>query len=76
MIRFLNLTDDIWGADNEDRIFEFAWYDTVSGTIISFNEQTVWSSWEDFEDDFNNSDDIFSLIDINRFKNIFKEGKK
>jgi hypothetical protein len=45
MIRFLNLTDQITEGEKK-----FAFFDTVTGKIVSFNDDNIFDSWKEFEE--------------------------
>lgn len=82
MIRFLDLTNDIWGGyefseEEKKEIFEFAWYDTCTCKILSFYDENVWSSWKDFESDFLHDVKFKkTAYSIDRFKNLFIRKEK
>lgn len=59
MLRFINLTGQITEGDHE-----FAWYDTIIDKFLEFNGIQTWSTWEDFEQDYDGDD-------IKRFKGLF-----
>lgn len=65
MLRFIDLTGQITSS------FEFAWYDTVKDTFITFNGMQTWDCWEDFEEDIKLDTDLC----IDRFKALFPKDK-
>ena len=69
MIRFVNVTGQITFASDD---FWFAWYDTITDTFMEFNNTQVWSSWKEFEEDLNKSNNIHSL---EKFKELYKGQK-
>ena len=57
MIRLLDLNGQIWA-----RCKEFVFYDTRTGTILSFDEEQVFDDWEDFLYAYNlESEEKYSL---------------
>jgi hypothetical protein len=50
MIRFLNLKNQICEGQND-----FAFFDTVSDTILTFGDEQVFSSLQDFEENYKQS---------------------
>ncbi len=50
MIRFIDIGDQIINGGTD-----FAWFDTVIGRFLEFNGMHVWSSWDEFINDFNGS---------------------
>ena len=65
MIRFIDLTDQIL-----DDTFMFAWYDTVRAEFVYIGGFCTWSSWDDFEDDYNNFG--HHNFTLERFRSLFK----
>ena len=50
MIRFLNLKNQICEGQNE-----FAFFDTISDTILTFGDEQIFSSLQEFEDAYKKS---------------------
>lgn len=50
MIRFLNLKDQICEGENH-----FAFFDTISDTILTFGNEQVFSSLDEFEEAYKES---------------------
>ena len=50
MIRFLNLKDQICEGQND-----FAFFDTISDTILTFDNEQVFSSLAEFEEAYKKS---------------------
>lgn len=60
MIRFLNLKDQITEGESD-----FAFYDTVSNRILTFDDEQVFSSIDEFEEAYiNNYDRIKPSITL------------
>jgi hypothetical protein len=69
-IRFIDLTNDTYNNKN-NKEFKFIYYNIVTNQILSFNNKTVWSSWEEFETDFN-ADNDNKFEDDEEFAKLFK----
>jgi len=76
MIRFLDLTEDIWMEEVLEQYPEtlaFAWYCTSTDKILSFNDNNVWDSWEDFERDYLES---WNSDSLERYRTLFVTRRK
>ncbi len=61
MIRFIDLGKQISDAP------EFAWWDTITDTFLSYGESYTWESWEAFVADFRPG----PMRPIARFQSLF-----
>ena len=48
MIRFINLTGQIFIDDDEPH---FAWFDTITSRFMTFDDSQDWNTWKEFEQD-------------------------
>jgi hypothetical protein len=78
MIRFLDLTDQITEGEKN-----FAFFDTVTGSMCSFNGEQVFDSWKDFEEAYFNtsfstgdygSAGVSDLHSLDRLQKLVPEG--
>jgi len=51
MIRFINLTGQIYVVPPDDSDPHFAWFDTITDGFMEFNDSQEWHTWNDFVDD-------------------------
>jgi len=75
MIRFINLTGQIFIDDNEPH---FAWFDSVIDVFMEFNQSQEWHTWEEFKvdmlqhcHDHNMSSEVADR-NLSRFKRLFQ----
>ena len=47
MIRFIDIREQILDGERN-----FAWFDTITDQFIEYNGTHVWSSWDEFINDF------------------------
>lgn len=59
MIRFIDI-----GGQITDGQHCFAWWNTVEDKFISFHDEYVWRSWDEFEQDYDGDE-------IERFRSLF-----
>ena len=60
MIRFIDLGKQI-GLD-EEWPREFCFWSTVSDRFLEFQGSQVWSSWRDFESDYDEDDQMLERL--------------
>lgn len=53
MIRFINIEDGVYPFSESKDCPQFSWWDTISDEFLTFNDEQMWDSWDDFEKDFN-----------------------
>ena len=51
MIRFINLTGQIYVVPPNDSEPHFAWFDTIVDEFMRFNDSQEWNNWNEFVDD-------------------------
>jgi hypothetical protein len=55
MKRFINISSQYYSFnDNKDLVF--AWLDTITDSFERHSDAQIWTSWEDFEQDFEGKD--------------------
>jgi hypothetical protein len=76
MKRFLDLRGQIYLDDDlplEERYVVFAFYDTSSDKIESFDDEQVFESWQDFEHAFTFEAARKDLSDLERYRGLCPE---
>ena len=69
MIRFINVTNDMYPYNNDDEFIEFAWYDTVTDRFVDLCGTQTWNSWESFAADLREFG--WRNMNLERFKDLF-----
>ena len=62
MIRFIDIGEQILDGERN-----FAWFNTITDCFFEYNGTQVWSSWDEFVDDFNDYG-----YEFERFKRLYK----
>jgi len=70
MIRIVNISKDDQVIADRDC---FAWFDTITDEFIDFSDNSVWASWGDFMDDFNDDDKGYSA---SRFSGLYDSRRR